>query len=102
MTTSERLTEPKTNRSRTEVGRLAVELLKSHRQVRATHGESVYDVQFFAADQAGDGMRALLEPKTNRSRAEIGRAIFEFLKSHDEVWIGSGESDYDVQIYANT
>jgi len=101
MTAPEPLTESKTNRSRTEVGRLAVELPESHGLVRATHGESVYDVRFFAAEEPGDGMRALLEPKTNRSRAEIGRTIFEFLKGHDEVWVGRGESDYDVKIYAN-
>lgn len=93
--------EPKTNRSRTEVGRVALGLLRSRELVAAARG-SDYDVQFFETERqpADDDLVPLLEPKTNRPRAEIGRTIFERLKNREEVWVGRAESDFDVQVYS--
>lgn len=41
----------------------------------------------------------LLEPKTNRSPEEVGRAIFRYLERYDALRVEPGESEYDVKIY---
>lgn len=99
MTNEEILTDPKTNRSRTEVGRIAFKSVRSHGLVHAVPGNPEYDVQFRSTDRTEDGLAPLLEPKINRSRAEVGRAIFNYVDRYGEVWVGAGQSDYDIQIF---
>lgn len=41
----------------------------------------------------------LLEPKTHRSKAEIGREIMDALRSYDEIRVTMGDSPFDVKIY---
>jgi hypothetical protein len=40
-----------------------------------------------------------LEPKTNRTPAEVGRAIFRLLDQHEELRVTRGDSEFDVQIH---
>lgn len=39
-----------------------------------------------------------LEPKPNRTPAEVGRAVFRLLEQHEELHVTRGESAYDVRI----
>ncbi len=100
MTDDQPLTEAKTNRSRTEIGRISVELLDSSELIKAVQGDSGYDVQFLLASSRPKSTQPLLEAKTDRSRAEIGRAISDLLDRHETVWITNTENEYDVQMYA--
>jgi hypothetical protein len=40
-----------------------------------------------------------LDPKTNRTPAEVGREIFRLLDRHEELRVTRGESEFDVQIH---
>lgn len=40
----------------------------------------------------------VLDPKTNRTPAEVGRAVFRLVREHDAIRITQGESEWDVKI----
>lgn len=46
-----------------------------------------------------DDSENLLEPKTNRPPAEVGRAVVRLAREHGAVRVEPGDSPYDVRIY---
>lgn len=46
-----------------------------------------------------DDTDGVLDPKTNRTPAEVGREIFRLLQRHEEVQVTRGDSEFDVQIH---
>lgn len=94
----DRLLPPKINRSREEVGRAVFDLLDEYEVLEAVDAGT--DLQLFASDVAAlSGRDAVLAPKQNRSRAEVGRAVFDLADSHESVFLTAGDSPFDVQLF---
>lgn len=43
----------------------------------------------------------LLEPKTNRTPAEVGREVFRLVQQYGEIRITRGESEYDIKVFVD-
>lgn len=48
---SENLLAPKTHRSKKEIGREVMRLVREHGEIRVTEGDSPYDVAVYPADE---------------------------------------------------
>jgi hypothetical protein len=45
-----------------------------------------------------DNSENVLEPKTNRTPAEVGREVFRLVREHGAVRVTRGESEWDLEI----
>lgn len=45
-----------------------------------------------------DESENLLEPKTNRTPAEVGREVFRLVREHGSVRVTQGESEWDLEM----
>lgn len=46
-----------------------------------------------------DSSENLLEPKVNRSPAEVGREVLRLVREHGTVCVTTGDDEWDVRIF---